>query len=87
MTTVSEIHAEIRSAVAETGMVPLWAFKQALQALARIEAGALAGLADADAGDDTLTMAQRAGIATGSLQIAAIRAAAAAETLGRFLPD
>ena len=85
MTTVSEIHAEIRSAAAETGMVPLWAFKQALQALARIEAGAKAGLADA--GDDTLTMPQRAGIATGSLQIAAIRAAAAAETLGRFLPD
>lgn len=84
--TADTIQAEIRAQIAETGMVPLWAFQRALDALARIEAGAKAGLADA-ADDGTLTMPQRAGIAQGSLQVAAIRAAAANEVLSRLLPD
>jgi hypothetical protein len=84
MSTISEIHAEIRAASAETGTVPLWVFRQALDALNRIERGAASGLAELGQLDG---IAERAGHSQGCLRIAKIQAASASQVLGSFLPD
>jgi hypothetical protein len=88
MSTISKIQAEIRAEIrqmaTETGTVPLWVFRQALDALNRIEQGAASGLAELGQLD---AIAERAGHSQGCLRIAQVQAASASSVLGSFLPD